>query len=250
VFIFYSSATSKVTQRIKFGIIEVSISSILSLGLLLGGGWGWSSSLGSLGWGGSFSWGGNLGWGSNLSGNLSWGSDLLGWGSWGGNLGLNNWGRFLGGSLLLLQVLGEEFLISDMSLLGFDPGLLLVSLADDLSSDSLLGDESLDAWRFVESLVSNLDLSSDDVVSNIILSLSEDESLSDMVGSLWSKSSWSIGIGKAGNILISLDKDLKGDDGKIWAANASSGRFSLSLSGSSWSVECSSCKENKKFNLS
>jgi hypothetical protein len=103
----------------------------------------------------------------------------------------------------------------------------------------------LDAWRFEEGLVTSLDFSSDDVVSNIILSLSKDESLSDVVSSLWSKSSGSIGIGKSDNVLISLDEDLEGDDGKIWAANASSGRFSLSLSCSSWSIECSSYKANK-----
>jgi len=250
VIVIDSCSTSKVSHRIRLGFIEVSISSLLSLSLLLGLGWGvgWSGSLGwgsGLGWGGSLSWSGNLGWG----GNLSWGGGLLGWGSWGGNLWLNNWGGFLGSSLLLLQVLGEEFLISDVSLLGFDPGLLLVSLGDDLSSDSLLGDESLDAWRFEEGLVTNFNLSSDDVLSNLILSLSEDESLSNVIGSLWSKSSWSVAIGKSDNVLISLDEDLKGDDGKIWAANASSGGFSLSLSVSSWSVECSSCKTNKKFNL-
>jgi hypothetical protein len=100
----------------------------------------------------------------------------------------------------------------------------------------------LDAWRFEEGLVTNLDLSSDNVLLDVILSLSEDESLSDVVGSLWSKSSWSVDIGKSGNVLVSLDEDLEGDDSKIWAANASSGRFSLSLTSSSWSVECSSCK--------
>lgn len=136
-----------------------------------------------------------------------------------------------------------------MSLLGFDPLLLLLSLVDNLSSDSLLGDESLDTWGFEEGLVSDLDLSSDDVLGNIILSLSEDESLSNVVGSLWSESSWSVNVGKASNVLISLDEHLEGNDGKIWAANASSGGLSLSLTSSSWSVEGGSCKTKFKFNL-
>jgi hypothetical protein len=125
-----SSATSKVTQRIRLGFIEVSISSLLSLGLLLGGlGWGFDLGLG-WSWSGSFGWGGGLGWGGSFSwgGSLGWGG-LLGWGSWGGNnLWLNSWVSFLGSSLLLLQVLGEEFLISDMNFLGLNPLLLLVSL--------------------------------------------------------------------------------------------------------------------------
>jgi len=225
---------------------EVSISSLLSLLLVSGLGWGWSSLWGGLGWGGlswsSFSWGSlswsSLGWGG--LGSLSWGGGL-GWGSWG--LGWSwgwLWGSLLGGSLLLLEVLGEELLVGDSGLLGFDPLLLLDSLVDNLSSDSLLGDESLDAWRFVEGLITSLDLSSNDVLSDIILSLSQDEGLSDVVGSLWSESSWSLNIGKSSNVLISLDENLKGNNGEIWATDASSGGLSLSLSGSSWSVKSDS----------
>jgi hypothetical protein len=217
-------------------IIEVSISSFLSLLLLSGLGWGsWGGSglsWGSLGWSG-LSWG-SLSWSSLGWGGLGWGG--LSWGSWGLHW-LWSWVGLLGGSLLLLEVLGEELLISDMSLLGLDPGLLLVSLVDELSSDSLLGDESLNAWGLVEGLVTELDLSSDNVLSNIILGLSENESLSNVVGSLWSKSSWSLDIGKADNVLLSLDENLEGDNGKIWAADASSGGLSLSLTRSSWSVK-------------
>ena len=131
-----------------------------------------------------------------------------------------------------------------MSLLGFDPLLLLGLLVDNLSSDSLLGDESLNAWRLVEGLVTSLDLSSNDVLSDIILSLSENESLSNVSSSLWSESSWSLDVGKSNNVLISLDENLKGDDGKIWTADASSGGLSLSLTGSSWSVESDSYNTN------
>ena len=209
-------------------------SSLLSL--LSGGSLGWSSGLswswswGFLGWGSSLSWGGTLlGWSSGLGwGSLSWSG--LGWGSldWSGL----NWGSSLLlsliGGLLLLKVLGEELLISDMSLLRLEPSVLLGSLVDSLSSDSLLGDESLDLWGLVENLIVfalNLhgDGSSDNVLGDIILSLSEDESLSDVLGSLWSESSWSIGVGESSNLSLTLDEDLKGNDGKIWSADASSG---------------------------
>ena len=87
----------------------------------------------------------------------------------------------------------------------------LSSLVDNLSSDSLFGDESLDSWSFVDGLVTSFDFSSDNVLSNIIL-LSEHESVSDVVGSLWTKSSWSFGIGESGNFTISLDENFKGND--------------------------------------
>ena len=221
----------------------VSISSLLSLLLVSGLGWGSLWGWGLLLWGG-----GGLSWSSLSWSGLSWGSlggsGLLDWGSWG--LGSNNWlwGSFLGSGLLLLEVLGEELLISDMSLLGFDPLLLLGLLVDNLSSDSLLGDESLNTWRLVEGLVTSLDLSSNDVLSDIILSLSEDEGLSNVSSSLWSESSWSLDVGKSSNVLISLDENLKGDDSKIWSTDASSAGLSLSLSGSSWSVEGDSYNTN------
>ena len=242
-FRFLSRLAVPVTE--SFVGYEVSISSLLSLllGIGLGGSWGW----GGLGWGG-------LGWSSLSWSGLSWGGflgiGLLGWGSWG--LGWSwSWGwlwmGLLGGSLLLLQVLGEELLVGDGGLLGFNPSLLLDSLVHNLSSDSLLGDESLDAWRLVEGLVTSLDLSSNNVLSDIILSLSENESLSDVVGSLWSESSWSLSIGKSGDVLISLDENLEGNNGKIWATDASSGGLSLSLSGSSWSVESDSYRQIKSL---
>jgi len=182
--------------------------SLLSLLLGLWGlGWGWGSLLGwsGLGWGG-FGWGG-LGWGG-----LGWSG--LHW--------LWCWVSLLGGSLLLLEVLREELLISDMSLLGFHGVLLLGLLHDDLSSDFLLGNKSLDLWGLEESLVSSGKSSSDNVLSHIILSLSEDESLSDVTGSLWSESSWSLDIGESGDLLLSLNQDLEGDDSEVWSADASS----------------------------
>jgi len=176
---------------------------------------------------------------------------LLGWGSWGWSWsldwGLGDWLGFLLllegevelgllGSLLLLEVLGEELLISDAGLFAGLPSVLLDLLVEGLSSDSLLGDESLDLWGLEEGLVASLDFSSDNVLGHIVL-LSEGESLSDGVGSLWSKSSWSLDISEAGNLTVSLLEDLEGDDRKVWSTDASSDGLSLSLTSSSWSVK-------------
>jgi len=98
-----------------------------------------------------------------------------------------------------------------MSFLSFLPGILLVSVVDNLSSNSLDSDKSLDLGRFEESLISSLDFSSDHVLSNIVL-LSKSEALSDGSNSLWTKSSWSFGISESDNILFSLDENLKGNN--------------------------------------
>ena len=59
--------------------------------------------------------------------------------------------------------------------------------------------------------------------------LSESKGLSDVVGSLWSESSWSVLVGESGDIRFSLDENLKCDDGKVWTGDASSSGLSLSL---------------------
>ena len=186
----------------------------------------WSSWSG-LGWG-------SFGWGSFSSG-FGWGS--FGWSSF----DWSNWGWLSGflGSFLLLEVLGEEFLVRDVGLFVGFPGVDSGVLGYDLSSNSLLGDESLDVGGFVENFTigsSGLSWSSDNVLSNII-GLSENESFSNVSGSLWSKSSWSLGIGEAFNFSISLDEDSKGDDRDVGSNDASSAGLSLSLSRSSWSVK-------------
>lgn len=126
--------------------------------------------------------------------------------------------------LLLLQELGEELLVGDVSLLGCLPVGLLGGLVLNLSSDSLLGDESLDLWGLVEGLVRSLllgELSSNNVLGDIVL-LSKGEGSSDGVSSLWSESSLSWGISDTWNFFLSLLENLECDDSKIWSADASS----------------------------
>lgn len=90
---------------------------------------------------------------------------------------------------------------------------------------------------FIESLSILLsNLSSNNVLSDII-GLSKDESFSNMGSSLWSKSSWSFGVGESFNFSISFNEDSESDDRKVGTTDASSRCFSLSLSSSSWSVK-------------
>ena len=153
-------------------------------------------------------------------------------------LGSSSGGLLLSG-FLLLKIFWENFFVGLGILLARLPSLLLVSLQDGLSSESGGSDKSLNIWRLVSGLLTNLDFSSHNIFGWIIL-LSEGECLSDAADSLWSKSSWSWSISESWNLCFSLNENLECDDSKIWSADASSSRLSLSLSRSSWSVKCSS----------
>jgi len=153
---------------------------------------------------------------SSFSGGGLWWCCLLCWGSlswswlhwlWSSSGCLGSLGRFEG-SLLLLEELGEELLIGNMGVLGGGPSVLLQFLVELLSSESLLGNKSLDLWSSVENSIFLsffltlllgdllLNLSHNDVLSNIIL-LSKSKSCSNVANSLWSESSWSLGISKS-----------------------------------------------------
>jgi hypothetical protein len=209
-------------KRFGWLLIHSLLSFLSGLGWSSGSGIGWSG----FGWS-SFSWSG-FSWSG-----FSWGS------CW-------SWlSGFLGG-FLFLKIFREEFLISDVSLFVGFPGVNSVSSVENLSSNSLLGDESLNIWGFVESLSILLsNLSSDNVLSDII-GLSKDKSFSNVSGSLWSKSSWSLGIGKSFNFTFSFDENSEGNDRKVSSTDASSARLSLSLSSSSWSVKSDSYNSIKR----
>ena len=217
---------SWVDSQISFSLFLSCVAwdsySLLLWGGFLGGCWSFSWGIGFLGWSGFLGFLGGC-W------SFSWGS----WGSW-------SWLSGFLGSFLFLKIFREELLVSDVSFFVWFPGINSVSLVDNLSSNSLLGDESLDVGGFVESfsiLLSNL--SSNNVFSDIV-SLSKNESFSNVSGSLWSKSSWSLGVSETFNFTISLLENSKCNDGKVSSTDASSARLSLSLSTSSWSVKCDS----------
>jgi len=159
---------------------------------------------------------------------------IFGWG--GSSWGLGSGVLLLGSSLLFLEELGEDLLVSLMSFFACLPSLLLASLGEHLSSQSDFGNESLDLWWLISGFAVRFNSSSDNILGWIIL-LSESESLSKAADSLWSKSSWSGGISQPWDISVSLDENLKCNDWEIWSTDASSGGLSLSLSLSSGSVE-------------
>ena len=140
------------------------------------------------------------------------------------------------GSLLLLEVLGEELLVGLSGLFRSLPGSHLTRLVEGLASQPLLGNESLDLGGLVESLVTLGDLSADNVLGNIILTLSEVEGLSNLANSLGTESSGLVDISESGNISITLLEDLEGNDAKVGTADASSDGLSLPLTISSGSV--------------
>ena len=121
--------------------------------------------------------------------------------------------------LLLLDVLGEDLIVLGLEFLGLLESLDLGDLEELLSSESLLGDESLDLSGLVEGLVALLDFSSHNVLSHVV-GLSESEHLSDVAGSLGTTSA---GLGVGGNAIdfsLTLLDDLESNNGKIGTADA------------------------------
>jgi len=137
--------------------------------------------------------------------------------------------------LSLLDVLGKDLVVLGSELLRLLEPVNLSSLEKSLSSESLLGDESLDLRRLVESLVTLLDLSPNNVLSHVV-GLSKSEDLSDVASSLGAKSSGLVVGGNSVDLSIALLDNLKGNDSKIGTADAAADRLSLSLTGPSGSV--------------
>jgi len=130
-----------------------------------------------------------------------------------------------------------------MSFFTSSPSFFLSSVVHLLSSYSFISYQPLDSWCFIEHLSAfAFDCSVYDVLTYIIL-LSKDESLSDGTDFLWSESSWSLTISKSFNFSVTLYENFKSNNSEVWSTNASSCWFSLSFSGSSWSVKSSPLSE-------
>jgi hypothetical protein len=138
-------------------------------------------------------------------------------------------------SLTLVQTLSQQLGVLSSSIsLGLSV-LNLQGLQVSLSLQNLWSDQSLDLWSLGVLLLTLDNLSSDDVLSNVIL-LGQTEELSDVVSSLWTQSLWNLDIGQTLELTVTLLDDNKGQDGKIWTNNGTSDGLSLSLTNSSWSV--------------
>ena len=121
--------------------------------------------------------------------------------------------------LSLLDVLGEDLIVVGSELLGLLEALNLGLLGELLSSESLLGNESLNLGALVEGLVLLLDLATHNVLSHVVL-LAESEDLTDVGSSLGAEAAGLVVGGNTLDVSITLLNDLEGDDGQIGTADA------------------------------
>ena len=159
-------------------------------------------------------------------------------------------------SLSLGDVLINQLTVSSSGLDGLFPSSDLIIFVDSLSSDSNVSDQSLDSWSFL-SLWSSwvllaLKSSSGDVLFNkscgngLIFFLSFDTvELSDVVGSLRTKSSWNSGVSDARDLLFTFLDDGYWKVFDIRTDDASSNGFSFSFSGSFGSVSADTWSEEE-----
>ena len=140
------------------------------------------------------------------------------------------------GGLSFLNETGEELLVLSSSISGGLGALILVSLHDLLSSDTLVGDESLDSWGLVVGLVTLGDSSVVHVSTNIV-GLLEVEVSTDVVSSLLGETVVLRLVSESGDVLLSSLDNAEGNDSKVWSTDATTDRLSLSLSSSSWLVK-------------
>lgn len=166
---------------------------------------------------------------------------LLG-GSGSGSGGLRLLVLSLVGSLLLLEVLGEELLVGLVGLAGSLPRGELALLVVGLSAEALVGDDALDLGGLVEGLVALLDLAADNVLGDIVL-LAESESLSDLASPLGTESARLLVISEASNLTGALLENLEGKDAKVGAGDAASDGLTLALTSSFGAVRLDSCNE-------
>ena len=140
------------------------------------------------------------------------------------------------GGLSFLNETGEELLVLSSSISRGLGALRLVSLHDLLSSDTLVGDESLDSWGLVVGLVTLGDSSVVHVSTNIV-GLLEVEVSTDVVSSLLGETVVLRLVSESGDVLLTSLDNAEGNDSKVWSTDATTDRLSLSLSSSSWLVK-------------
>ena len=107
---------------------------------------------------------------------------------------------------------------------------------DLLSSDTLVGDESLNSWSLVVGLVTLGDGSVVHVSTNII-TLVKVEVSTDVISPLLGETVVLGLVSKSSDVLLSSLDNAEGNDSNIWSNDATTDRLSLSLSSSSWLVK-------------
>lgn len=121
---------------------------------------------------------------------------------------------------LFLGVLREELLVLLHGLLGVFVAVLDSSDALLLASQTSFGDQALDLGGLVESLVLTLDLTTNNVLANIILLLVKSESLDDVVSSLGTESVGASDVGDTIDVLLSLLDNTELDGSEVGAVDA------------------------------
>jgi hypothetical protein len=105
---------------------------------------------------------------------------------------------------LFLGVLGKEFLVLLVGLLGVLVAVLNFGLVELFASKTGLGDQALDLGGLVESLVLSLDFTTNNVLTNIILLLVKSECLNDVVSSLGTESVSAGNVGDTIDVFLTL----------------------------------------------
>ena len=124
----------------------------------------------------------------------------------------------LGNKLFVVGSQGLGSLLSSFSSL----------LDQDLSSELLWSQKSLDLWTLLNLLLTNLLGVLNDELSDIVV-LGQVEELSNLGGSLWTKGSWVAGIGDAREFLLTLLDNDQVKDGQVGTDDATSDGLSSSL---------------------
>ena len=148
------------------------------------------------------------------------------------------------GSSLLLVVSGNLVEVSLGSGLGLLVAVTLLGTLSTLALDTLGSDETLNRRSNGALLALRSLLGTDDELADII-GLLEVEELADLGSTLGSKRTRADGVGKSGNLTLSLLHNDKVEDGDIGSDNASTDRLSLALSLSADSVARVSVSEEK-----
>jgi len=121
---------------------------------------------------------------------------------------------------LLFNVGGEELLVLSSSSFGCFPSALSLLSDDALSAETFLSDETLDLGGLEESLVSALDLTTNNVLAHIILLLVESEGLDNVVATLLSESVGAFNIGNTFDFFVALLHNSQEESSNIGTDNA------------------------------
>ena len=151
----------------------------------------------------------------------------------GGSLGS---GLLLGGGgasgLLLLDVLRDELLVLGGRLFGGLEAVESLSLDDLLAAEALLSDEALDLGGLVVGLVTTLDLTTGNILADVVLLAVEAEDGGDVALSLLEEAGGDLLVGAASDLLVTLLHDLQSHDAEVRAGDAATDGPSSAVAGS------------------